>query len=143
MPQTTDLVIALRATYQMQSQKAPIHSMPTITFTDTDEEGLGGLRTLRGYRQNRFVGPSASFINAEVRWMPVKFRVGGQHFGLGLVPFVDAGRVYDRVDFSLRKWRLGSGAGLRIAWNQATILVADYGVSTEDRTFGLVFGHHF
>lgn len=139
----TDLVLAGRIAYQIQSARTPFYSMSTLTFADTDEEGLGGLRSLRGYQQNRFVGPVASFANAEVRWMPIKFRTLKQQFGIGFVPFLDMGRVYDRVDLTFANWRFGYGLGLRVAWNQATIVVADYGLSREDGGFSLTFGHHF
>jgi outer membrane protein assembly factor BamA len=139
----TDLVLAGRVTYQVQSSNTPFHSMPTLALTDGDVEGVGGLLSLRGYQQNRFVGAVMAFANAEVRWMPVKFSTAGQHFGIGIVPFVDSGRVYDQVELKLNRWRFGHGAGLRIAWNQATIVTADLGVSSEDRSFGMNFGHSF
>jgi outer membrane protein assembly factor BamA len=142
-PRLTDLVLAGRFAYQIQSKKTPFYSMSTLTFPEVDEEGLGGKRSLRGYQQNRFIGPVMSFANAEVRWMPIKFRTLKQHFGIGFVPFLDAGRVYDQVDFNFKKWRFGYGCGLRVAWNQATIVVADYGISREDAGFSLTFGHHF
>jgi hypothetical protein len=143
MPRVTDLVLAGHVTYEIQSSNTPFHSMPTLTFADGDVEGLGGLLSVRGYQQNRFVGPVMAFTNVEIRWMPLKFHVAGQHFGIGIVPFFDSGRVYDQVALRFDKWRYGYGGGLRIAWNQATIVAADYGVSSEDRSFGMNFGYSF
>jgi hypothetical protein len=57
---------------------------------------------------------------------------------------VDAGRTFDRVsDTSLSNYKVGAGAGFRIAWNQATIINADYGVSSEGSALYINFGHPF
>ena len=61
-----------------------------------------------------------------------------------LARFVDVGRVFDAVsDLELKRFRNGQGAGFRIAWNQATIIVIDYGVSREDSTLYVNFNHPF
>jgi hypothetical protein len=74
----------------------------------------------------------------------VSFDAARQHFGLMIAPFVDFGRVFDRVaDTSLAGFRRGQGAGLRIAWNQATIVMLDYGVSDEGSALYVNFGHIF
>jgi len=63
---------------------------------------------------------------------------------LMIVPFLDMGRVFDRVgDFTFAGWRRGEGAGLRIAWNKAMVIVFDYGVSSEDSGLYMDFGHQF
>jgi outer membrane protein assembly factor BamA len=144
IPELTDLVVAARAVLSVQTEGVPFQAMNTLAFTDGDRQGLGGLRTLRGYKQDRFVGPMAALANAELRWTFVSFTVGNQRFGLSAAPFVDVGRVFDRVsDFALGGWRRGQGGGLRIAWNKATIVVVDYGVSTEDSGLYMDFGHQF
>jgi outer membrane protein assembly factor BamA len=143
-PEAADLVLAGRAVYSMQSAGTPFFAMSTLAFTDSDRYGLGGLWTIRGYKQDRFVGANAALANVELRWTFVDFDVAGQGFALAAAPFFDAGRVFDRVrDFSLADWRLGGGAGLHVAWNKATILVFDYGVSREDAGLYMDFGQQF
>jgi len=43
----------------------------------------------------------------------------------------------------LEKWKYTAGSGLRVSWNQATVLIMDIGFSTEDWGFYLNFGHIF
>jgi hypothetical protein len=67
-----------------------------------------------------------------------------QQLGLILAPFFDTGRVWDRVaEISLNDWKYSGGAGLRISWNQATILMCDVGFSPEDWGIYFNFGHIF
>jgi hypothetical protein len=144
-PKLTDLVIAGRFVGSVQTADTPFFAMPDLSFTDTNRQGLGGLRTLRGYKQNRFIGRVVALANLEVRWTFVEFKVTKrQHFALMAVPFFDVGRVFDSVDdFEFRRFRNGQGVGLRIAWNQATIIVADYGVSREGSSLYINFNHPF
>jgi hemolysin activation/secretion protein len=105
---------------------------------------LGGFRTLRGYRQNRFVGPVLALTNYEVRWTFVRFRVLKQGFGLMVVPFMDIGAVFDNVRTTTSAgWKRTQGVGFRIAWNEATIIMVDYGVSDEDSGLYINFNHIF
>ena len=56
----------------------------------------------------------------------------------------DVGRPFDRVaDVSLARWRPSYGGALRISWNLATVITADYGVSPEDSGLYINFGHIF
>ncbi len=143
-PHTTDLVLAGRALYEIQSKGTPFTSMSTIPFLDDSKMGLGGFRTLRGFRSERFVGPVIALTNFEARWTFYRFRALQQGFGLILVPFMDIGRVFDSVnDFSLKTWKRTQGGGFRIAWNEATIVMIDYGVSTEDTGLYINFNHIF
>jgi outer membrane protein assembly factor BamA len=143
-PALADLVIAGRAVYSVQSAGTPFFAMNTLAFTDGDRQGLGGLWTLRGYKQDRFVGAAAAMGNLEVRWTFADFEVASQRVALILVPFLDGGRVFDSVgSFTLKGWRRGEGAGLRVAWNKSTVIVFDYGVSSEDSGLYMDFGHQF
>jgi outer membrane protein assembly factor BamA len=114
-PGITDLVVAARAVYSMQTAGTPFFAMSTLAFTDMDRQGLGGLWSLRGYRQERFVGPVAALANLELRWTFVAFDLLSQHIALAVVPFLDVGRVFDRVDdASFKLWKLGSGGALQV-----------------------------
>jgi len=143
-PKLTDLVVAGRLAYTVQTEGVPFFAMNTLAFTDGDRQGLGGLWTLRGYRQDRFVGPVSALANLEVRWTFVGFDFLGEHFALALAPFLDMGRVFDRVgDFTFGNWQRGEGAGLHVAWNKSTIVMFEYGVSTEDQGLYMDFGQQF
>jgi outer membrane protein assembly factor BamA len=144
-PKLADVVIAGRFVASVQSKDVPFFAMNQLSMTDYNRAGLGGLRTIRGFQQDRFVGRVATLLNLEVRWTFYEFDVGKhQHFGLILAPFFDVGRVFDSLDdLELRRFRNGQGAGFRIAWNQATIVVVDYGVSREGSNLYINFNHPF
>jgi hemolysin activation/secretion protein len=144
IPALADLVLAARGVVSVQTSGTPFFAMNTLAFTDMDRQGLGGRWTLRGYNQDRFVGPVAVVGNVELRWTFVAFDFLRQNFGLAAVPFLDVGRVFDRVgDLSLADWKRGAGAGVHLAWNKATIIAFDYGLSTEGRDFYMAFGQQF
>ena len=144
MPRVTDLVLATRALYEVQSQSTPFFSMGVLPFIDDNHAGLGGLRTLRGFQQNRFVGPIMVLTNYEIRWTFVRFHLFEQGFALMAVPFLDIGRVFDEVkQTTLRGWKRTQGGGLRLAWHEATIIMADFGVSEEGTGLYVNFNHIF
>ena len=60
------------------------------------------------------------------------------------VPFLDIGRVFDTPkQTTLAGWKRTQGGGLRIGWNEATILMMDYGFSDEDSGLYINFNHIF
>ncbi len=144
LPDKIDLVLGARGTFQWQSAGTPLFSLNTLSYTEDTRNGLGGIRTLRGYRQDRFVGNVLTLLNLEARWTFYRFRFLKQKFALIAAPFVDVGRVYDDVDeLSLNNWRRGQGAALRVSWNLATIVTVDYGFSSEDAGLYINFSHQF
>jgi hypothetical protein len=105
---------------------------------------LGGGRSVRGFREARFLAPTVALINLEMRARIYDFRLLKQHLALGITPFYDMGSVWDRPgDMNLREWRGAPGIGGRIAWNQSTILRLDYAISREGSQFFFGFGHIF
>jgi hypothetical protein len=147
-PKVTNLVIAARALYSIQSANVPFYAMNTLAMgTGTDDvagqQGLGGERTLRGYRQDRFTGHVAAAFNAEIRWTFVHFDLLKQHFSLQIAPLFDVGRVFDQVGFSFDDWKPSGGAGLRIGWNKSTIIMFDVAASKEDVGEFIDFGMPF
>ena len=105
---------------------------------------LGGRESLRGYRSNRFLAKSMWFANIELRAQIAELIAGSQRFAFALAPFFDAGTVRDRwQDLGFRNTRTAAGGGLRIAWNQSTIISLDYGLSREDRLFFISIGQTF
>lgn len=125
------------------------HNAPFFEFQDQwSPEGsinaLGGRQSLRGYRANRFLARSMWFTNIELRARLAETQFGKQRFAFGLAPFIDAGTVRDRwQDLNLKNIKYSYGGGLRIAWNQSTILSFDYGMSKEDRLFFFGIGQAF
>lgn len=105
---------------------------------------LGGRQSLRGYRANRFLARSMWFTNVELRVRLAETQIGKQRFAFGVAPFFDAGTVRDRwQDLNFNNIKYSYGGGLRIAWNQSTILSFDYGHSKEDRLFYFGIGQAF
>lgn len=144
IPELADLVLAGRVMFEGQTNGTPFFAMDSLPFTEDPRIGLGGNRTLRGFRQDRFVGSVMTLANVELRWTFGHLTAWGQRFGFIAAPFFDAGRPYDSLgQLSLRNWRPSYGSALRIAWNLATIVTVDYGVSSEDTGFYVNFNHIF
>jgi hypothetical protein len=143
-PDAADLVLAGRVMIEGQTNGTPFFSMDTLPFTEDPRGGLGGHRTMRGFRQDRFLGSVMSAVNAEVRWTLGHAAAWGQRFGFILVPFFDVGRPFDSLgDLTVRDWQPSYGGALRIAWNLATLVTIDYGRSSEDTGFYINFNHIF
>lgn len=134
-PKFTDLVLASRIVYSMQTAGAPFWAQGTLGGTDRDLDAIGGDYTLHGYRNARFIGPVMALANTELRWMFWKFHIAKEHFGLQLAPMLGAGRVWDKVDFGFTGWRASYGGGLRVAWNHSDFFRIDVGASREDVGF--------
>lgn len=144
IPKVADVVLAVRGVYEAQTSGTPFTSQSLMPFIDDNHSGLGGFRTLRGYRQNRFVGPVIALTNYELRYTFLHFRVLQQGFALMAVPFLDIGRVFDNPkQTTLAGWKRTQGGGLRIGWNEATIIMMDYGFSDEDSGLYINFNHIF
>ena len=143
-PKVSKLTVAGRGLVSLQSSGTPLFELDQLSFADYDRQGLGGLRTLRGFNQDRFVGPIDVLGTLELRWTFYELALAKQRFGLMLVPFLDVGRVFESLgDLEWKRFRNGQGAGFRIAWNQATIIVIDYGVSREGSSLYVNFAHPF
>lgn len=143
-PEVTDLVLAGRGLLQVQTRGVPFYSANSLPFTEDFRNGLGGHRTLRGYKQDRFVGRTMAALNAEVRWTFHRGRWLRQQWGLMLVPFFDIGRSFDNLTaLTVRDWRPSYGGAFRVSWNLATIITVDYGLSSEDSGLYINFGHIF
>ena len=144
LPWSDNLVLAARATFQLQSTTTPFFGMKLIPYIEDPRDGLGGLRTMRGYKQDRFVGPVMLLGNVELRWTFVRFVWWRQKIGLIAVPFFDVGTVADRLSGVRRNgWRPDTGGALRISWNLATIVTLEYGRSSEDEGVFANFNHTF
>ncbi len=71
------------------SGDAPFFEFQDQWSQEGDIEGLGGPRTLRGYKISRFVGRLMGFSNLELRWRFATTTVFNQHLAFSGVPFFD------------------------------------------------------
>ncbi|MBC8140883.1 MAG: BamA/TamA family outer membrane protein [Armatimonadetes bacterium] len=123
---------------------APFFEFQDQWSPDGSVNALGGARSLRGYRSNRFMARAVWFANLELRTRLAETLIGRQRFALSVAPFVDAGTVrddYRKLNFD--RVRSSYGVGGRIAWNQSTIISFDYAKSPEDALFYFGLGQAF
>ncbi|MCS6904894.1 MAG: DUF5982 domain-containing protein [Bacteroidia bacterium] len=105
---------------------------------------LGGNRSIRGFREARFVAPTVALVNLEARVKFYDFHFLKQHFTLGAIAFYDFGSIWDKpAEISFDKWISAPGLGARINWNQSTVIRLDYATSKEGSQTFLGFGHIF
>lgn len=101
-------------------------------FLAQDAAFIGGRRTLRGFRYQRFAGDGALYGSTELR-LPlarVPLLVRGR---LGALAFADAGRVYV-AGTSPGGWHMGVGAGLSFTSLGGTVS-ASWARGEEDRVY--------
>ena len=138
------LVFAGRVAMGYTALSSPFYEYQDQWSPEGDIEGLGGPRTLRGYKQSRFLGRAMHFSNFELRWRFAQSRWFNQHLEFSAVPFFDVGGVWDSLsNLTANNLRYSSGAGLRIVWNESTVLRFDYAVSKEDEQFFFNLAHTF
>ncbi len=143
-PERTDLVLAGRVMAQAQSSGTPFFDMDVLPFIEDPRTGLGGHRTLRGYRQSRFVDHAMAAVSAEVRWTFLRTVVRCQRLAFIAVPFADLGRAFDGFAAATpHGWKPTYGGALRVSWNLATLGTFEYGRSTEGSGIYANFGHMF
>ena len=96
-------------------------------------QGFGGTDIGRGIRQNRYMGRIRLMDQSELRWTFASFDLLGEHFDLTGVGFADLAWVgVDYGDFGgdPRRFIVGEGGGLRVAWDEDFMLRVDVGVSS-------------
>ena len=124
--------------------KAPFFEFQDQWSPDGSINALGGKQSLRGHRANRFLARSLAFANFELRIRLAEVKVKKQRFAFGIAPFFDLGTVRDNwKDLNFTNIKSSYGGGVRIAWNQSTIISFDYGHSKEDRLFYFGIGQAF
>lgn len=124
--------------------KAPFFEFQDQWSPEGSINALGGKQSLRGYRANRFLARSIWFTNVELRLQLAETKLRKQSFAFALAPFFDAGTVSNNwQDLTLKNIKTSYGGGLRIAWNQSTILSFDYGISKEDKLAYFGIGQAF
>jgi len=128
------LVFAHRYLLQGVGEGAPAHELFQVQTSFKQQEGLGGAKTVRGLRKNRFVGRGMLVWNAELRWRVADFTAFGRPFHTVLSAFVDQGRVWaDGVDVGdlFTDLHRGFGGGVRLGMGENFTVALDLATSDE------------
>ena len=91
--------------------------------------GIGGLNSVRGYRQNLFLLDNGVFASVEGR-IPI-LRVFNEQGVLQIVPFVDFGTGWNNEPgrfFEDADTVVSTGLGLRWRWNEYLSARVDFGI---------------
>ncbi len=103
---------------------------------------LGGSSNLRGYRSTRFAGRSSLYTNLDLRIEVMEF-AGQLGYGeIGVLGFLDSGRVWTDGERS-SVWHRGYGGGAWFHLFNALVLTGTYGLSREEQTLTIQMGFHF
>ncbi len=141
-------VLGGRLGYTTAAGDIPFYEESFFGFANFRREGLGGNRTLLGYKKNRFVAKTMTVANLDARWQFWEVSGAGQRFGFQLIAFIESGNVYDEAadpvqDPNWKFYHTSYGGGLVIAWNLSTIVHFLYGMSKEDANISIDFDHKF
>ncbi len=135
---------------------APFYIQPLLInsfSTATNNDGLGGAKSLRGIKRNRVVGDGALLANLELRYKIWQTKLLKQNFYIGAVAFGDYGKVVQYRDLDLRLLEgtpeydrnfepdaenskfghIGYGAALRFVLSDNFIVAVDYGFAGDKR----------
>ncbi|NES85239.1 MAG: ShlB/FhaC/HecB family hemolysin secretion/activation protein [Moorea sp. SIO2B7] len=103
-----------------------------------EQIGIGGLQSVRGYRQDLILSDNGAFISAELR-LPIIQNDSGTL--VQLTPFLDFGTGWNRDDENDIDDNTIASLGLGLRWQQGDLLEANIGwglqlvdVETRDRT---------
>ncbi|CAN0563049.1 unnamed protein product, partial [Laminaria digitata] len=100
---------------------------------------LGGKFNLRGYRSTRFAGRSSFYQNVEIRTELIDFAGYFGYGTLGVMGFLDNGRVWTDNEKS-RTWHQGYGGGIWLNIFDQVLLNNTLGFSENNRTFTFKLG---
>jgi hemolysin activation/secretion protein len=102
--------------------------LATTSLLSSEQFGLGGLETLRGYRQDLLLTDNAAFASAEIR-LPI-FRIDQIDSVFQLAPFFDVGTAWnngEQRDGAETNTLASIGLGLRLLFNGFTARL-DWGI---------------
>lgn len=143
-PNMMRIVVAARIGAGGTLGGAPFFEYQDEWSSEGSIEALGGYGSLRGYKQSRFLGRFIGMANLELRTRLLSFDALKQHFAVSVVPFVDTGGAWDRLDrLTVDNLRISEGMGLRVAWNQSTVIALESAFSEEDQQVFLQVGQAF
>lgn len=131
---TDRLVFAHRWSLQQVSDGVPVHELFALQTSFKEQEGLGGSKTIRGVRKNRYVGRGMLVWNSELRWEAAEFDFLGRSFRTILSGFLDQGRVWSgqvQADELFSGLHRGFGGGIRVGMGDNFIVAVDVGTSSD------------
>ncbi len=98
----------------------------------SEQFSLGGLGSVRGYRQDRLLTDNGIFLSAEVQ-LPI-FRVFKDTGVVQLIPFIDCGTTWNSSDIENPDNQTLSSVGLGLQWRQGSNFNArlDWGIPLVD-----------
>ncbi len=142
------LILAVRLGYTTASNGIPFFEMSYFPFMIDRADGLESSSLLKGYKFARFIGPTMTTFNLELRWKVWEFMLWNQRIGIKLIGSFDAKNVYNEpVEiFTNHRWeyyKLSYGGSLAIVWNLATVMRIGVGFSPEDWSISMLFGQSF
>lgn len=70
-----------------------LNELATISYLYEENAGLGSRYSIRGYRYNRIAAAGYAWANLELRVIPIKFNLFGQHFDIVFNPFMDLATI--------------------------------------------------
>ncbi|MDX1637527.1 MAG: BamA/TamA family outer membrane protein [Balneolaceae bacterium] len=103
---------------------------------------MGSSGNLRGYLRDRFAGRTTFYHNTELRTTLFHFQSYLFPGSVGILGFVDNGRVW-QIEDSSRNWHQGYGGGIWISPFRRAVLSATYDLSPENRLFSVNVGFLF
>lgn len=145
------LTFAYRLGYQSTiAGRTPFYIQSNINTSylqQTYSEGLGGIGSLRGILRNRIVGNGIGWLNAELRFRFMYFRLLHQNWYFVINPLFDAGMVVHTYRKSLLKQsrqpelynnakekpHLSAGLGIKAVMNHNFVLSLEWGQAFDKR----------
>ncbi len=131
LPSKAPLVVANRTGYG-------------TTFTDTlfyNQQQLGGLDRLVGFRKNRFTGKGVFYNNTELRWRLATWKTYLFPAYVGVMGIADVATVLDQA--SQARWHVGYGYGVWISPLQQVVIAAGLTHSRESNLPFVRLGFRF
>ncbi len=124
------ITFAIRAGVAHNSGVFPFYAANTI-----------GGETVRGWRNDRFAGRTSFYTNVELRAKLFNFNSYIAEGDLGVLGFVDNGRVWTEADVRAGKvLHKGYGGGLWISLFDAFVINSTIGFSEEENVLNLMLG---
>lgn len=122
-----DTLLLVRSNFQLADRR----------LVPQEQFGVGGIDSVRGYREDVLLGDNALFASAEIR-LPI-YRNSEQNLLLQLTPFVDFGTVWDSGSKNLIERKLSNsdtlasvGLGLRLQLSDRLTARFDWGIPLVD-----------
>ena len=98
--------LALQHTLAGEIPYYNLNELATISYLYEESAGLGSRYSVRGYRYNRIAAAGYAWANIELRVIPFKFNLFGQHFDIVFNPFLDLASITKTYRMEEQMYRL-------------------------------------